>query len=184
LIIIYRLKRRKEVKSDRRDAEAVSKLEPDGFSAPEGRRKVAPGEALFASPGLAGKLGMSPERAIEKGFSVALSGLLSNSESYRGFAKSAHPRLLSIGPPGRNPSFETAPASRRQRLSATNSTIGATPCRRDAGAPSFIVEGHDDRIRRFLSPSGGRPASKSRDEPENSECPTPAPVNSGSDSSC
>ena len=39
----------------------VSKLRDRKLSAPEFRQIIAPGEAPFASPGLAGKLGMSPE---------------------------------------------------------------------------------------------------------------------------
>jgi hypothetical protein len=54
--------------------EAVSKLRNRRFLAPEARRIVAPGEALFASPGVADKPGMSPERAIEKEFLSPLQG--------------------------------------------------------------------------------------------------------------
>ena len=61
-----------------RDAEAVSKLRNRRFLAPEARRIVAPGEALFASPGVADKSGMSPERAIEKEFLSPLQACASN----------------------------------------------------------------------------------------------------------
>jgi hypothetical protein len=55
--------------------EAALKLRNRRFLAPEARRIVAPGEALFAGPGVADKSGMSPERAIEKEFLSPLQGI-------------------------------------------------------------------------------------------------------------
>jgi hypothetical protein len=142
----------------------------DSFQFRRRRQPVAPGEALFASPGLVNEISAGPERVTEKRVSVARSGLLSNFQSYRGLATKAslwpniigsiiavpkgpwsaaaccrldfasmkaaascrtprtllgasivglplvtggvaHPRLLSLGPPGLNLSFVTAKPS-------------------------------------------------------------------------
>ena len=62
-----------------------------GLQAPEGRQIVAPGEAFFASPGLEGKLGKSPEGATEQKFLSPLQGSYSISNPTGGSQKTLTP---------------------------------------------------------------------------------------------
>jgi hypothetical protein len=58
----------------RRDAETVSNLRSMTFFSPGGASESSPGRSAFCEPGVAGKLRMSPERAIEEEFLSPLQG--------------------------------------------------------------------------------------------------------------